>query len=40
MLIFLQFNPVVFGQYFIWLLSIGLIAASTGIKPFSPLEAT
>jgi uncharacterized membrane protein len=35
MLIILQFNPVVFGQYFIWLLSIGLIAASTGIKPFT-----
>jgi len=28
LLIFLQFNPVVFEQYFIWLLSVGLIAAA------------
>lgn len=28
MLLFLQFSPVVFGQYFIWALSVGLIAVA------------
>ena len=26
LLLFVQFSPVVFGQYFIWVLSVGLIA--------------
>lgn len=29
LLLFVQFSPVVFGQYFIWVLSIGLIALGT-----------
>jgi uncharacterized membrane protein len=33
LLIFVQFNPVVFGQYFIWLMSLGLIAAATTTTP-------
>jgi hypothetical protein len=29
LLLFVQFSPVVFGQYFIWVLSVGLIAVVT-----------
>lgn len=37
LLIFVQFNPVVFGQYFIWLMSLGLIAAALSrITPNRP----
>jgi uncharacterized membrane protein len=28
LLIFVQFNPVVFGQYFVWVMSLGLIAGA------------